>query len=104
SDLLEYQRPRDGYAMPLPTGKLVGVAVAALGIQSHFHQRIDDCLRSFLRAAHPVDVQSFTDDLAHRHAWTQATVGVLKHHLHLSTQRPDPSLRQILQRLSLEAD
>src|SRR5690606_2357381 len=75
-----------------------------LRIQPYLQKRVDDRLFLLRLVAHAVNAQTFTDDLAYRHTRAQAAEGILKHHLHLPTQRAYFLLTQALQLPALEAD
>ncbi len=82
----------------------MGVTVAGLRIEPDLHQRVDDRLLLFGLAADPMDAQAFADDLADTHAWAEAAIRVLEHHLHLAAQRAHVMLRETVQPGAFEAD
>ena len=100
----QHQCPGDGDALALAAGEFVGVTVAGLRIEPDLHQRVDDRLLLFGLAADPMDAQAFADDLADTHAWAEAAIRVLEHHLHLAAQRAHVMLRETVQPGAFEAD
>ncbi|MNT42711.1 hypothetical protein D3C72_1791430 [compost metagenome] len=72
----------------------MGVAVPGFRIQTYLLECCNDRLFLFRLGAHLVDPQALANDLAHAHPRAQAAERVLKHHLHLPSQRPDLLLRQ----------
>src|SRR5690606_2612136 len=71
---LQHQCPGNGYTLPLPAGKLVGIAVPGIRVQTYLRERVDDGLFLLLGAAETVNAQPLADDLAHRHARAETAV------------------------------
>ncbi len=100
----QHQRPGNGDALTLATGKFMGVAMPTLRVDADFFQRPNDLCIAFRRVVLAVHLQPLTDDLRHRHARAEAAVRVLKDHLHLFTPRAHLFLTQAVQRLPAKAD
>src|SRR5215204_1960600 len=82
---VERDGPGDPYPLTLAPGELVRVAVVVLGAQTNDLQELLHALLAISRgvAAHIVGPQGLGDDVAHRHAGIQASVGVLEDDLHV---------------------
>ena len=81
------QGPRDAHPLPLPAGKLVGVAVGVLAVQAHPLQKGDNALPALLlTGAELVDINGFPHNIPNGHAGVQAGVGVLEDDLHLPAE------------------
>ena len=83
----QHHRARDGDALSLAAGELVGIAVAALGVESDLAQRLVDHAAALGGSVpEPVDAEPFLDDLRRRQPRREGPEGVLEHHLHLPSQ------------------
>jgi hypothetical protein len=81
------QRPGDGDALALAAGKLVGVLVAVVRLQSHLAQGFVDPPAP-LGPSVPLDQggQGLGDDARHLVPGVEGAVGVLEHHLEVAPQ------------------
>jgi hypothetical protein len=110
--LVEYQNvrlqdeaARYRYALALPAGKFIGIAVEKLlAAHADFLQDIKYFRRYLKSRAETVHHQPFADNFAHHLARGKAAVGVLKNHLHPGAQRTQLSLFQSLYFLAEYAD
>src|SRR3546814_6606167 len=91
---LQHHGAGDGDALALAAGELVGVAVAAVGIEADFLQRGDDHRLALVPgAAQVMDLQALGNDLADREARAERAIGILEDDPHGAAQRPQVLVR-----------
>src|SRR5690625_5260908 len=88
---LQHHRAGDSDALALPARKFVGIAVAAFRIEAHLLQSLDDADLTFTGPPGIMDRQTLAHDLRYRHARRERAIGILKNHLHLTPQGPEPT-------------
>src|SRR3546814_16325142 len=85
---LQHNGAGDGDALALADGELVGVAVAAVGIEADFLQRGDDHPLALVPgAAHVKDLQPLRHALAAREARAATAIRILEYSLQGVAQR-----------------
>src|SRR5438309_1820510 len=82
---LRGQRSGDADALPLPTGELVRVTVAVLGVQADQAQQLAHVIGA-LGPVTPVDAKWFGDDLVDGHPRVERCVRVLEHDLEIAPE------------------